>query len=77
MNAKKELHVSAIENGTVIDHIPAEYLFQVINILGLDNCDNSVTFGNNLESDKLGKKAIIKISDKFFEDDEINKIFSL
>jgi aspartate carbamoyltransferase regulatory subunit len=74
MNAKKELHVSAIENGTVIDHIPAEYLFQVINILGLDNCDNSVTFGNNLESDKLGKKAIIKISDKFFEDDEINKI---
>jgi aspartate carbamoyltransferase regulatory subunit len=74
MNAKKELHVSAIENGTVIDHIPAEYLFQVINILGLDNCDNSVTFGNNLESDKLGKKAIIKIADKFFEDDEINKI---
>ncbi|MCY1633593.1 aspartate carbamoyltransferase regulatory subunit [Marinifilum sp. D737] len=74
MNAKKELQVSAIENGTVIDHIPAEYLFQVINILGLDNCDNSVTFGNNLESKILGKKAIIKIADKFFEDDEINKI---
>ncbi|RKE04715.1 aspartate carbamoyltransferase regulatory subunit [Marinifilum flexuosum] len=74
MNAKKELQVSAIENGTVIDHIPAEYLFQVINILGLDNCDNSVTFGNNLESKILGKKAIIKIAEKFFEDDEINKI---
>ncbi|WP_321281409.1 aspartate carbamoyltransferase regulatory subunit [Marinifilum fragile] len=74
MNAKKELQVSAIENGTVIDHIPAEYLFQVINILGLDNCNNSVTFGNNLESKLLGKKAIIKIADKFFEDDEINKI---
>ena len=74
MDVKKELQVSAIENGTVIDHIPAEYLFQVINILGLDKCENSVTFGNNLESDKLGKKAIIKISDKFFEDEEINKI---
>ncbi|WP_321298471.1 aspartate carbamoyltransferase regulatory subunit [Marinifilum fragile] len=74
MDAKKELQVSAIENGTVIDHIPAEYLFQVINILGLDNCNNSVTFGNNLESKLLGKKAIIKIADKFFEDDEINKI---
>jgi aspartate carbamoyltransferase regulatory subunit len=74
MNAKKELQVSAIENGTVIDHIPAEYLFQVINILRLDTCENSVTFGNNLGSDKLGKKAIIKVSDIFFEDDEINKI---
>lgn len=74
MDAKKELQVSAIENGTVIDHIPAEYLFQVINILGLDDCNNSVTFGNNLESKLLGKKAIIKIADKFFEDDEINKI---
>ena len=74
MNVKKELQVSAIENGTVIDHIPAEYLFQVINILGLDTCENSVTFGNNLGSDKLGKKAIIKVADIFFEDDEINKI---
>lgn len=74
MNAKKELQVSAIENGTVIDHIPAEYLFQVINILGLDTCENSVTFGNNLGSDKLGKKAIIKVADIFFEDEEINKI---
>jgi len=74
MNTKKELHVSAIKNGTVIDHIPAEFLFQVINILGLDKLPNSVTFGNNLDSKRLGKKAIIKIADKFFEDDEINKI---
>ena len=28
--AKKELQVSAIENGTVIDHIPADKLFDVI-----------------------------------------------
>ncbi|WP_372756112.1 aspartate carbamoyltransferase regulatory subunit [Labilibaculum sp.] len=74
MNTKKELQVSAIENGTVIDHIPAEFLFQVITILELDKSKNSVTFGNNLESKLLGKKAIIKISDKFFEDEEINKI---
>lgn len=74
MNSKKELQVSAIENGTVIDHIPAEFLFQVITILDLDKSKNSVTFGNNLESKLLGKKAIIKISEKFFEDEEINKI---
>jgi aspartate carbamoyltransferase regulatory subunit len=70
----RELKVSAIKDGTVIDHIPAKALFKVISILGLDKIKNHLTVGNNLDSEKLGKKAIIKISDKFFEDDEINKI---
>ncbi|MCX6256926.1 MAG: aspartate carbamoyltransferase regulatory subunit [Bacteroidia bacterium] len=70
----RELKVSALRNGTVIDHIPAKCLFKVISILGLDKIDNHLTFGTNLESKKLGTKAIIKISDKFFQDDEINKI---
>jgi len=74
MSTKKELSVSAIQEGTVIDHIPAEYLFKVIRILGLDNCSNLITFGTNLGSSKFGKKAIIKVADKFFKDDEINKI---
>jgi len=71
---KLKLKVSAIQNGTVIDHIPSENLFKVITILGLDKVNNQITFGANLESQKLGSKAIIKIADKFFEDDEINKI---
>ncbi len=74
MTAKKELQVRAIKNGTVIDHIPAELLFKVINILELDKCSTSVTIGNNYKSDMLGKKGIIKISEKFFEAEEINKI---
>ncbi len=74
MTAKKELQVSAVENGTVIDHIPANKLFDVINILGIQNSENTVTFGYNLNSGKLGKKAIIKISDKFLCDEEINKL---
>jgi aspartate carbamoyltransferase regulatory subunit len=73
-NIKKKLKVSAIKNGTVIDHIPAQNLFKVITILRLDKIENQITFGTNLESEKLGSKAIIKVSDKFFEDDEINKI---
>ena len=71
---KLKLKVSAIKEGTVIDHIPAKNLFKVITILGLDTIENQITFGTNLESEKLGAKAIIKVSDKFFEDDEINKI---
>ena len=30
---KKELQVAAIENGTVIDHIPAERTYQVARLL--------------------------------------------
>ena len=70
----KILEVSAIKDGTVIDHIPADSLFKVISILGLDAMDNKITFGSNLESKKLGRKAIIKLSQVFFRDTDINKI---
>jgi len=72
--SKKELVVSAIENGTVIDHIPADKLFQVVKTLNLTECKTQILMGNNLESKKLGKKGIIKCQDKFFEDSEIKKI---
>lgn len=74
MKEPKQLSVSAIENGTVIDHIPANNLFKVIQILGLHKIDNQITFGTNLESQKLGKKAIIKLAGIYFEDDDINRI---
>ena len=71
---QKELKVSAIKNGTVIDHIPSHNLFKVISVLGLADISNQMTFGTNLESAKLGHKSIIKVADRFFQDDEINKI---
>lgn len=71
---QKELKVSAIKNGTVIDHIPAQNLFKVITLLGLENISNQMTFGTNLESHKFGQKSIIKVADRFFADEEINKI---
>ncbi|MCQ2374911.1 MAG: aspartate carbamoyltransferase regulatory subunit [Salinivirgaceae bacterium] len=75
MENEKVLSVSAIENGTVIDHIPAQSLFKVISLLNLDKlADNQVTFGYNLKSKQLGMKAIIKVSEKFFEDIELDKI---
>lgn len=74
MKEPKQLSVSAIQNGTVIDHIPAKNLFKVIQILGLDQIDKQITFGTNLTSGKLGRKAIVKLADIFFEDDDINRI---
>jgi aspartate carbamoyltransferase regulatory subunit len=73
-NKRKELKVSAIRNGTVIDHIPSDKSFQVIKILNLDESNKQIYFGTGLDSKKFGKKGIIKISDKYFEDQEINKI---
>jgi aspartate carbamoyltransferase regulatory subunit len=71
---RTELKVSAIENGTVIDHIPSNSVFQVIKILGLAEYQNQLLIGTNLDSRKMGKKGIIKVSNKFFRSDEINKI---
>ncbi len=73
-NEKKELQVAALENGTVIDHIPCDKLFTVVSLLGLKHMHNNITIGFNLNSKKLGTKGIIKIADKFFCDDEINRI---
>lgn len=70
----KALQVSAIKEGTVIDHIPANRLFEVINILQLQKCLDMITFGTNLDSKQLGKKAIIKVSNRFFQGQEIDKI---
>ena len=74
MNEKKELQVAALENGTVIDHIPSDKLFTVVSLLNIKDMDSNVTIGYNLESKKLRKKGIIKIADKFFTDEEINRI---
>lgn len=71
---KEELQVAALKNGTVIDHIPSNKLFTVVSLLGLQQMDNNITIGYNLDSHLLGKKGIIKIADKFFSNDEINRI---
>ena len=71
---KQALQVAALKNGTVIDHIPSEKLFTVVQLLGVEQMTSNITIGFNLDSKKLGKKGIIKIADKFFCDEEINRI---
>ena len=71
---KEELQVAALENGTVIDHIPTDKLFTIVSLLGLKNSDLNITIGNNLPSKKLGKKGIIKVADRFFSDEEISRL---
>ncbi len=69
------MQVAALKNGTVIDHIPSEKLFTVVQLLGVEQMTSNITIGFNLDSKKLGKKGIIKIADNlFFCDEEINRI---
>jgi aspartate carbamoyltransferase regulatory subunit len=66
--------VAAIKEGTVIDRIPSDKLFKVVSILHIEDLSDQVTVGNNLESHELGTKGIIKVSGKFFNSKDINKI---
>lgn len=70
----KELRVSAIENGTVIDHIPVESVFKLVENLGVTNTEHELSIAANLPSKRLGRKGIIKISKVFLSQPEIDKI---
>ncbi len=71
---KDQKLVAALENGSVIDHIPTEKLFTIAQLLHLEKFTEPVLIGNNLESKVMGKKGLIKISGKFFTEDEIRKL---
>lgn len=71
---KNERLVAAIENGTVIDHIPAGKTFQVASLLNLAQLSTPVTIGYNYKSKKLGRKGIIKVADRYFTDEEISRL---
>lgn len=67
--------VAAIQNGTVIDHIPSSKLFAIVSLLRLEDIrGSSIMVGYNLKSKKFGHKSIIKVSDKFFSDAELNQL---
>lgn len=71
---KQALQVAALKDGTVIDHIPADKLFTVVNLLQLHKTEQNITIGNNFKSQRLGKKGFIKVADRFFTDEEISRL---
>lgn len=68
----KERKVAAIENGMVIDHIPPKNTFKVLDIINVKS--SLVTVGNNLYSRKMGLKGVVKIAERHFSQEELNKI---
>jgi aspartate carbamoyltransferase regulatory subunit len=70
----RELKIPAIKNGTVIDHIPSRVTFKVMRMLQLKDYEHTITVDINLESKKINKKGIIKISDRFLTKNEVSKV---
>ena len=57
--------VVAIKNGTVIDHIPSAKLFEVVNLLHLQDVrDSAIIVGYNVKRKKFGHKSRIKVREK-------------
>lgn len=73
-DAKKELKISAIGEGTVIDHIPTDATFKVVEILNLENHNGIVSIATNLQSKSIGNKGIVKVGGKSLTQEEVNKI---
>ncbi len=71
---KRELAVAALCNGTVIDHIPVESLFKVVELLDIEKLSSSVSIGVNLDSKKLGKKGILKVENVLFPEETLNRL---
>ncbi len=71
----KELVVSKIKEGTVIDHINAGKALLVLKILKIQpGTDLMVSMAMNVPSSKMGKKDIVKVEGMFIRDEELNKI---
>lgn len=61
----RELRISKIRNGTVIDHVAAGRALEVLALLGIDGSEGlGVSVGMNVPSDKLGRKDVVKVEDR-------------
>jgi len=69
------LLVRRIKDGTVIDHIDCGKGLQVLEALDIDGKRGDViTIALNVPSGKLKKKDIIKVENKFLEEDDTSKL---
>jgi len=67
--------VTAICNGTVIDHIPGGQSLQVLRMLRLDSGrSNPISLVMNVPSDKLGRKDVLKIEDRELIQEELDRL---
>ena len=69
-----KMAVTALKEGTVIDHVPAGQVFKVVDVMNLYEYKKALRIGMYLDSKTYGKKDILKIEDRYLTQDEANMI---
>jgi len=68
----EEHKIKDIENGTVVDHIPAGKVFKVLDALKMSTA--SALIAMHVKSSSMGSKDILKLENKFLNQGEIEKV---
>ena len=72
-DADRELRVSKIKSGTVIDHIAGGQALNVLTLLGIDGSEGeAVSVAMNVPSDRLGHKDVVKVESRELSQDELD-----
>ena len=73
MTETKEIRLTPISNGTVIDHLPPGTALKIIEILKVEPKD-AASIAINTESRSTGRKDLIMLENRFLNEQEIEKI---
>lgn len=69
------LQITSINEGIVIDHIRPGYGYKIFKLLKLDEADFKVALIMNVDSNRLGRKDLIKIESQLDIDLDVLGIF--
>lgn len=64
--------VPAIVNGTVVDHLPPAVTLTVANLIAAP--DDEVLIGINFKSQHLGRKGVVKITDRELSANDLSRL---
>ena len=76
MAPPRELKITPIRNGTVIDHIGSGLALEVLKIIGIDEIDkdSTVSVALHVRSQKIGWKDIVKVENMELSPRKVNAI---
>ena len=71
---QKKLQVEAIQQGSVIDHIPAHQGVKILRFFKFTQTDEKITIGLNLPTHNGEGKDLIKVENTFISDEQANQL---
>ena len=72
--SEHKLQVEAIQNGSVIDHIPAQQGIKILKFFKLAQANEKITVGLNLNKKNGQRKDLIKVENTFISDEQANQL---